>query len=214
MKSEVKVKVTQLCPTLCDPIVYTVHGILQARVLGWVVILFSRGFPNPEIEPRSFTLQVDSLPSETPRKPHGDGNGYPLWYSGLENSMDCIDHGGHKKLDTTEWLSLSLHSSSGPVLFLLALENLSTRIHSSWPWLNSLVLSHTCPCLSCHFLPFYSNPPSFLSPNLVPLSATTQALDSVCYLQWLIKTSAPMIIVKLIQYSKFSRSLSIGFETI
>ena len=98
--------------------------------------------------------------------------------------------------------------------FLTCPRNLSTRIHSSWPWLNSLVLSHTCPCLSCHFLPFYSNPPSFLSPNLVPLSASTQALDSVCYLQWLIKTSAPMIIVKLIQYSKFSRSLSIGFETI
>ena len=23
----------------------------------------------------------------------GEGNGYPLQYSGLENSMDCIDHG-------------------------------------------------------------------------------------------------------------------------
>ena len=22
----------------------------------------------------------------------GEGNGYPLWYSGLENSMDCIVH--------------------------------------------------------------------------------------------------------------------------
>ena len=27
------VKVAQLCPTLCDPIDYTVHGILQARIL-------------------------------------------------------------------------------------------------------------------------------------------------------------------------------------
>ena len=27
-----KVKVTQLCPTLCDPVDYTVHGILQARI--------------------------------------------------------------------------------------------------------------------------------------------------------------------------------------
>ena len=32
----------------------------------------------------------------------GEGNGYPLQYSGLENSMDCIVHGGHKKLDMTE----------------------------------------------------------------------------------------------------------------
>ena len=27
---ELKVKVAQLCPTLCDPMDYTVHGILQA----------------------------------------------------------------------------------------------------------------------------------------------------------------------------------------
>ena len=31
-----KVKVTQACPTLCDPMDYTVHGILQARILEWV----------------------------------------------------------------------------------------------------------------------------------------------------------------------------------
>ena len=31
---KVKVKVAQLCPTLCDSMDYTVHGILQARILG------------------------------------------------------------------------------------------------------------------------------------------------------------------------------------
>ena len=35
------------------------------------------------------------------------GLGYPLQYSGLENSMDCIVH-GDAKLDTTEQLSLSI----------------------------------------------------------------------------------------------------------
>ena len=35
-KSEVKVKVAQSCLTLCDPMDYTVHGILQARILEWV----------------------------------------------------------------------------------------------------------------------------------------------------------------------------------
>ena len=29
-----KVKVAQLCPTLCDPMDYTVHGILQAKNTG------------------------------------------------------------------------------------------------------------------------------------------------------------------------------------
>ena len=42
-----KVKVTQLCPTLCDPMDYTVHGILQARILEWVAFPFSRGSSQP-----------------------------------------------------------------------------------------------------------------------------------------------------------------------
>ena len=41
-----KVKVAQLCPTLCDPIDSSplgssVPGILQARILEWVAIFFS-----------------------------------------------------------------------------------------------------------------------------------------------------------------------------
>ena len=37
------VKIAQLCPILCDPMDYTIHGILQARILEWVAIPFSRG---------------------------------------------------------------------------------------------------------------------------------------------------------------------------
>ena len=43
----------------------------------------------------------------------GEGKGYLLQYSGLESSTDCMVHGGHKKSDTTERLSLSLHSLEG-----------------------------------------------------------------------------------------------------
>ena len=39
----VKVKVAQLCSTLCNPMDYTVHGILQAIILEWVAFPFSRG---------------------------------------------------------------------------------------------------------------------------------------------------------------------------
>ena len=42
-----KVKVAQSCPTLCDPTDYTVHGILQARILEWVAFPFSRGSSQP-----------------------------------------------------------------------------------------------------------------------------------------------------------------------
>ena len=43
---------TQSCPTLCDPMDYTptgssVHGILQARILAWLAIPFSRGSSQP-----------------------------------------------------------------------------------------------------------------------------------------------------------------------
>ena len=47
---------------------YTVHGILYARILEWLAFPFSRDLPNPEIEPRSLTLQADSLPAEPQRK--------------------------------------------------------------------------------------------------------------------------------------------------
>ena len=63
----VKVKVAQLCLTLCDPMDYTARGILQARILDWVAILFSRGCSQPRDRTQvSLTWQVDSLPAELP----------------------------------------------------------------------------------------------------------------------------------------------------
>ena len=41
------VKAAQSCPTLCDPMDYTVHGILQARILEWEAVPFSRGSSKP-----------------------------------------------------------------------------------------------------------------------------------------------------------------------
>ena len=51
-------------PMDCSPPGSSVHGILQARILGWVAISFSREFPHPGIEPRSPALQADSLLTE------------------------------------------------------------------------------------------------------------------------------------------------------
>ena len=42
-----KLKVIQPCPTLWDPMDYTVHGILQARILEWVAFPFSSGSSQP-----------------------------------------------------------------------------------------------------------------------------------------------------------------------
>ena len=55
------VKVTHSCPTLCDPMDYSlrgspVHGILQARILKWVAILFSRGSSQPRGQTQIFWI--------------------------------------------------------------------------------------------------------------------------------------------------------------
>ena len=64
---------TQLCLTLCNPMDYnlpgfSVHGILQAKILAWVVISFSRGSSQPRgrtwvsgIAGRLFSIWVSSV---------------------------------------------------------------------------------------------------------------------------------------------------------
>ena len=132
-----KVKVAQSCLTLCNPMYYTIHGILQARKLEWVAFPLTRG----SFQPRDQTQvsHIIHLQCRRPqfeswfRKVHwrrdrlttpiflgfpcsstgkestcntGDlslipglgrspekGKGYPLQYSGLENSIYCIVHG-------------------------------------------------------------------------------------------------------------------------
>ena len=42
-----EVKVVQSYSTLCNPMDYTVHGILQARILEWVAVPFSRASSQP-----------------------------------------------------------------------------------------------------------------------------------------------------------------------
>ena len=63
--------VAKSCP--CDPmdcslLGSSVHGISQTRILEGIVISFSRGLPNPGVEPRSPALQADSLWTEPPGK--------------------------------------------------------------------------------------------------------------------------------------------------
>ena len=60
------VLVAQLCPTLCDPTDCSsagssVHGILQAGILEWVTIPFSRGSSPPRNQTLFPPLQADSL---------------------------------------------------------------------------------------------------------------------------------------------------------
>ena len=53
---KVKMKVMQLCPTLCNPVDYTIHGDLQARLLEWVAVPFSGGSSQPRDQIQVFHI--------------------------------------------------------------------------------------------------------------------------------------------------------------
>ena len=95
----------QSCPTLCDPMDCrpsgsSDHGILQAKILEWVAIPFSRGSQvNSFSSEPPGKLVVKNLPANSGdvgdmgsisglgRSP-GGGNGNPLQYSFLDNPMN------------------------------------------------------------------------------------------------------------------------------
>ena len=82
--------VAQSCPTLCNPMDCSppdssVHGILQARILEWVVFPSSKNLPKPGIKPRSSALQADSLPSPPPW-----GNNGKRWTKA--GGLEVIEH--------------------------------------------------------------------------------------------------------------------------
>ena len=72
--------VTQSCLTLRDPINYSllgsfVHGDSAGKNTGVGCHAPPGNLPTPGMEPRSPTLQVDSLPSEPPGQPKNIGSG-------------------------------------------------------------------------------------------------------------------------------------------
>ena len=78
--------VTQLCPTLCNSMDYIARqaslSMEFSRQEYWSGLPFpSPGdLSNPAMEPRSLSLQADSLPSESPGK---SDDMLPCWKDGL-----------------------------------------------------------------------------------------------------------------------------------
>ena len=118
--------------------------------------LLPRGFPHSSVGKESTCNAGD--PSLTPvlERSLGKGKGYPLQYSGLENSMDCIVHGVTKiqsLLSNFHFVYLLRHQESSQwlksfqiltqILVCLFLPmKLSLKIKIIYP----------CPLLFCHFL--------------------------------------------------------------
>ena len=91
------------------------------------------GFPCGSAGKES-TCSVGDLGSTLGLGRSTEGKGYPLQYSGPENSMDCIVHGDTES-DTNEWLSLHFTSSIIPdkyVGLVFSLEVLRASFVEMW----------------------------------------------------------------------------------
>ena len=105
------------------------HGILQARILEWVAFPFSRDLPNPGIEPRLATLQVDSLPAEPQGKPKNTGVGSLSLPQGIFPTQES-----NQALLHCRWLLYQLSYQGSPK------ESESCSVLSASLWSHRLVL--------------------------------------------------------------------------
>ena len=133
---QVKVKVSLLCPTLCDPMEFS-------RPEYWSGQPFpSPGdLPNPGIRPRSPALQADSLPAETPVKPKNTGVGSLSlfqWIFPTQELNQGLLHG--RQILFRQFVHLSFHPSLHP-----SIRSSSTHpfIHPSVPYSVEMLESET-----------------------------------------------------------------------
>ena len=104
-------EVAHSCPTLCDPVDCSlpgssVHRILQARILEWVAISFSRRASWPRDWILVSAMWADALPFEPPRKPY-KGNfinmGFAVVSDSKESSCNAGDSGSIPGLGRSPW---------------------------------------------------------------------------------------------------------------
>ena len=118
--SESESEVTQSCPTLCDPVDCrppgsSIHGILQARILEWVAISFSRGSSWPRDRTQVSHKQADVLTSEPP----GNHGLYSPWNSPGQNtgvnSLSLLQ-GSNPGLPHCRWILYQLSHKDSPII--------------------------------------------------------------------------------------------------
>ena len=90
----------QSCPALCDPMDCSppgspVHGILQARILEWAAISFSRGSSRPRDQICVSCIADGFFTTKPPEKPHYDWGflGSSVVKNTLANAGDPGDTG-------------------------------------------------------------------------------------------------------------------------
>ena len=120
------------------------HGLLHARILQWIAFPFPGDLPNPGIEPRSPTLQVDSLPTELQGKPK-----HYLALSGFSSQPKClkvkvtqscpalwdlVDYTVHGNLQAgiLEWVAFPLSRESSQPMDQTQVSHITGRFFTSW----------------------------------------------------------------------------------
>ena len=83
-----KVTVAQSCLTLYDPMDYTVHGILQTRILEWVAVPFSTGSSQPRDRTQVSRMEGGFFTSWATTEAQEYWSGYPIPFS-----VDLSDSG-------------------------------------------------------------------------------------------------------------------------
>ena len=116
-------KVTQSYPTLCDPMNYTVHGILQTRTLEWEAFPFSRGSSQARDQTQVSHIAGRFFTSWATREVHGFPSHTLLYWSEVTqscptlcNPTDCSLPGssirGIFQARILEWVAISLSRGS------------------------------------------------------------------------------------------------------
>ena len=122
----------QLCNSIdCCPLGSSVHGILQARILEWVAIAFSRGPSRPQGGPKSTAPQAKSLSSESPGKPRGNisqHNKSHLWQTHTQYNT---------QRQKTESVANIWNKTRRPLLEVLANKQ-NEKLYSAYPCLNGI----------------------------------------------------------------------------
>ena len=151
----------------CDPMDCrlpgsSVHGILQARILGWVAILFPRGSSRlgKGIQPGPPALQADSSSFEPPVEAHTTSD-----YISTSNSSCNFPH------PQPQTFQCSLQASTR--LYKNPVTTAQTTLFSFLFFLHMNSLKHSHPSLVTHNAPNFtpdspSHPPFLRASQLVP----------------------------------------------
>ena len=126
----------------CSPQGFSVHGILQARMLQWVIISFSRAFTYPGIQPvsciagRFFTIWATNFPRGTVvKKPHANVEGVGSVLSGkilhATTEMHALKACALQQENPPQWKACAQKAESSPPLAMTR-ESPHTAIKTKW----------------------------------------------------------------------------------